>query len=189
MLQRNIETRCYKLKLFILLIIENLVILAIFTLLFGQRLYMKYKRKSQTPNSFQIQNIKSKKAIRPYNAQLEDGTPIIQYEPKNWECTTWQTIEIEPHIYLFKDLYTQKTLQPKEQPTEGARLYQAPMGGTPLQHWELVPHDAESYYIKLKGYDLYITSVSDKTNEPLVLSKLNHTDNQLWTFKPQQPLI
>lgn len=75
-------------KQFRILFIENLIIFIIFSLLFGQRLYMKYKRKTQTPNSFQIQNYKSKKAIRPYNAQLEDGNAIIQYEPKNWECKT-----------------------------------------------------------------------------------------------------
>lgn len=45
------------------------------------------------------------------------------------------------------------------------------------------------YYIKLKGYDLYITSLSDKTNEPFVISQKNNSNNQLWQFNPQQPLI
>lgn len=174
---------------FRILFIENIIIFIIFGLVYGQRLYMKYKRKSQTPNSFQIQNYKSKKAIRPYNAQLEDGNAIIQYEPKNWECTTWQTIEIEPNIFLLKDLYTQKTFQPINVPKEGARLYQVPMGGSKLQHWEFIKYDKDQYYIRLKDYDLYITSISNEVNEPLVLEKINNSKNQIWRLNSQQPIF
>lgn len=150
---------------------------------------MKYKRKIQTPNSFQIQNSKSNKTIRPYNAQLENGNAIIQYELKNWECTTWQTIEIEPNIFLLKDLYTQKTFQPFNLPKEGARLYQVPMGGSKLQHWEFIKQDKDQYYIRLKDYNLYITSIYNEVNEPLVLEKLNKSKNQLWKLNSQQPIF
>lgn len=167
----------------------DVAVVAVLAAVFGPRFYKNYRRKIGTANSYQIENVATGKVIRPYNAQIEDDIEVIQYVPKNWECTTWQMIEIDKDTYLLKDLYTQKSFQPLENPRDGAKLFQKPIGGNNLQHWEFIKNKDNTYLIRLKGYDLYITSRSDQLNQPLILQKKNNLQNQNWKLTTQQPII
>lgn len=116
-----------------ILLIVIAVILLFAIVMFGPRLYHNYQRKRATQNTFAIQNVKTSKNIRPYNAGIEDDVEIIQYRHANWECMTWQLIKMEDGSCLLKNLYTHKTFQPKREPEAGVELYQKNLGGTVLQ--------------------------------------------------------
>ena len=121
------------------------------------RLYKDIVKKQNTINTYAIQNVKTGKDIRVYNAGIDDGQKIILYSHHNWECMTWQFIQLEENTYLLKNLYTQKTFQPSASPEQGATLWQQTMGGDRLQYWEFIKQSDEIYQIRLKGTELYIT--------------------------------
>lgn len=157
---------------------------------FGHRLVKNYHRKVETPDAYMIQNQESGYVIRPKDAAIADGVAIIQYPPKNWECTTWQMIGIGEDTYLLKDLYTQKSFAPESKPVEGTKLAQAPIGGDAMQHWVFEASADSSYTIRLENTSLYITSHDDQLDSPLTLeTRVDGAKNQQWTLKQQHPLV
>lgn len=173
-----------------ILLIADAVMLGGAALIFGPRLLKNYHRKVETPNAFMIQNVTSGLVIRPRNAEIADGVPIIQYTPQNWECTTWQMIGIDRDTYLLKDLYTQKSFGPVRQPVDGVELVQQPIGGDKLQHWVFEPIEDNRYRIRLADTNLYITSQNSTVNARLILTAGDEqNDAQQWILKQQHPII
>ncbi|MFD1670911.1 RICIN domain-containing protein [Agrilactobacillus yilanensis] len=171
------------------LITGNIILLGAATLILGPRFYKNYRRKIDTANAHMIQNVSSGKVIRPRDAQITDGTPIIQYTPQNWECTTWQFIDLGNSEYLFKDLYTQKSFQPVSTPVDGVELEQQAIGGNPLQHWIIHKLADEAISIQLKGTNLFITSPDNKVNSRLQLRPYTGSSTQQWHLKEQRPIV
>lgn len=176
--------RFMKIAFFVLL---GLVVLA--AVAFGPRLSKDIKKKRAYENTYAIQNIGTDKCLRPYNAGNDDGTKIIQYSHNNWECLTWQLIGLGDDTYLLKNLYTQKSFQPSAVPAAGVTLWQQTMGGTPLRHWELVEQPNETYLIRLKDTELYITATSNENNSDVVLMSRQGSDMQRWRLVRQTPII
>lgn len=170
-------------------LIADAVVVAGLAAIFGHRLVKNYHRKIETPNAFLIKNVHSGLVIRPQNAEIGDGVPIIQFTPQNWECTTWQMIQIAENTYLLKDLYTQKSFAPVGDPVAGALLAQEPIGGNNNQHWQFNHFDDDTYTIQLAGSDLFITSMSDTVDARLTLQPGSDDANQRWTLTPQHPII
>lgn len=170
-------------------LMADAIIVAGATAIFGHRLVKNYRRKIQTPDAYMIKNVKSGLVIRPQNAEIEDGVPIIQYTPQNWECTTWQMIGIGDNQYLLKDLYTQKSFAPVGTADTGSLLEQKPIGNDEQQHWQFNLQGDGSYTIQLAGSDLFITSNSQKVNDSLTLEARSNDDSQLWTLHQQHPII
>lgn len=170
-----------------------LIILAIVALVFiiaiSFRIRKDIRKKLNFVNTYAIQNVETKNTIRPFNANIENGVEIISYPHNNWECITWEFIEIEPNMYLLKNLYTQKTFQPASNPKSGVGLSQHNLGGTPLQYWEFVKQTDETYLIRLKGTELYITTSSNKTDSPIILLPKNGSKKQPWKLIRQTPWI
>jgi hypothetical protein len=77
---------------------------------------------------------------------------------------TWQFINVEGETYQLKNLYTSKTLQPSSKPELGVILCQQPLKKDSLQYWEFIKQPDETYLIRLKDTNLYVTISSDKTN-------------------------
>jgi hypothetical protein len=102
------------------------------------RQYKNIKRKLETVNTFAIQNIETGKDIRVHNAGIDNACKIILFSHQNWECMTWQFIQLEGDSYLRKNLYTHKTFQPSAPPEAGVALWQQPLGGNSLQYWEFL---------------------------------------------------
>ena len=171
------------------ILIVDAIILAAGAAIFGKRLIKNYHRKAETPDAYMIKNVDSGLVIRPQDAKIEDGIPIIQYNPQNWECTTWQMIGIGDNKYLLKDLYTQKSFAPVGGATNGSLLEQRPIGNDEQQHWIFNLKANGKYTIQLAGTKLYITSSSKTVNDRLSLQYQNQLDNQLWTLHQQQPII
>jgi len=163
-----------------------LVLLAILVLA-GPRAYLTYKLNLGSTNTFAINNVKTGMNIRPYNAGIDNGTRIIQYENNNWECMTWQFMKLEDGSYLLRNLWNNKTFQPPSTPELGVALIQQPIEANNLQYWEFLNQPDETYLMRLKGTELYVTVSSDKSNSDIILMpKLNSADQQ-WKLIEQHP--
>lgn len=176
-------------NIFIGIMIGIAIALLAYMLIFGQRTYHNIKKKQETVNTYAIQNVKTGMDIRVYNAGIANETKIIQYKHANWECMTWQLIKTEDGSYLLKNLWTHKTFQPLSSPVEDAQLWQQPLEANSLQYWEFIKLPDETYHIRLKGTQLYITPASDGNNTPLILMPMQKSINQQWKLIEQHPIV
>jgi len=147
------------------------------------------QRKRETVNAYAIQNVETGKCIRVHNAEIADEKRIVLYSHHNWLCITWQFIKLEGDVYLLKNLFTHKTFQPTSTPEAGVTLWQQPLGGTRLQYWEFIQQHDETYLIRLKDTDLYITITSNINGSDLVLMPLQNTTQQQWVLIEQRPIM
>lgn len=172
----------------IILTVIGIVLLA-FIVTISFRVRKDIKKKLQFENTYAIQNVATGNALRPLNANYENEVELISYPLKDWECITWEMIEIDMNTYLLKDLFTEKTFQPKSEPKEGVGLWQQSMGGTSLQHWEFLKQSDETYLIRLKGTEFYLTPSSEETDSPIILMPKQESNLQLWKLVRQTPWI
>jgi len=174
------------------LYITSIVIIIVFAIaafMFGPRIRKDIKKKQNYENTYAIQNVGAGKDIRVYNAGNDNGTKIILYDHNNWECITWQLIGLEDNTYLLKNLYTQKSFQPSSAPATGVTLWQQTLGGSRLQYWEFIEQPGETYRIRLKDTELYLTTTSDENNSDIILMPMQNSDSQLWKLIRQNPIV
>lgn len=174
-------------KRIIIISILVLLIIALIPIVF--RVRKDIKKKLAFENTYAIQNVASGTAIRPYNAQTENGNQIIGYTHKDWECITWEMIQLDGNTFLLKNLFTEKTFQPKSEPKEGVELWQQSLGGTTLQYWEFLKQPDGTYKIRLKNTDLFITVSSNEVDAPLILMPDENSNTQRWKLIRQTPWI
>ncbi|MCW3806783.1 RICIN domain-containing protein [Plebeiibacterium marinum] len=172
-----------------ILIIIPIVLLVIAAIPFILRFTKDIKKKKQYANTYALQNIQSGKDIRVHDAIFTDNAKTILYPHHVWECITWEMIQIEDCTYLLKNLYTQKTFEPVSDPKPGVSLWQKSLGGSKFQYWEFLKQDNDTYFIRLKGTELYITISSEDDDAELVLQPLNNSDSQRWKLIRQNPWI
>ena len=170
-------------------LIALLILIGLGTAMFGPRICGDIIKKRNYANTYAIQNAAYGKAVRVRDAGIADGTEIVLYRHKNWECMTWQLIELEDSAYLLKNLYTQKAFQPSSAPEAGVGLWQQTLGGSRFQYWELLVQPGEMYLIRLKGTEMYITATSGEDNSALVLLPRQDANNQLWRLLRQNPIV
>jgi len=70
-------------------------VVVVFVLLVSFRVSKDIKKKLSYANTYAIQNVKTGKDIRVHNANNTDGTKIILFSHQNWECMTWELIQLE----------------------------------------------------------------------------------------------
>lgn len=147
---------------------------------------------SQNPgDKYAIQNIKSGKNLRPYEAISGDGNKIVLYDHVEWKCMTWEFKKTGENTFQLKNLFTSKTFQPSEnniQPGTGLEQ-QGLINGDNRQLWEFNEITKGIFNIRLKGTELFITQsdVNGKTNSPIVLNKLDNSESQKWKLIKQDP--
>jgi hypothetical protein len=164
-------------------------LVALFSIVTVPRTLKDAQRKRETANAYAIQNIETGKNIRVHNAGIDDGRKIVLYPHRNWECITWQFIQLEENVFLLKNLYTHKTFQPSSTPEAGVTLWQQPLGGDRLQYWEFIKQSDDAYFIRLKDTDLYITISSSDNHSDIILMPLQNTPSQMWTLIEQRPIF
>jgi hypothetical protein len=144
---------------------------------------------AQTINgTFAIQNTVTGKNLRPYEAGGQNGNRIVLYDHVEWKCMTWKFISIGTNTYQLKNLYTAKTFQPNEVPARnGSALVQQPIANSDAQQWEFVEAADKSYYIRLRGTELYITASSSETNTDIELQTKQDNALQRWRLIAQNP--
>ena len=138
-----------------------------------------------------IQNVKSGKNLRPYEAMNNDGNKIVLYDHVEWKCMTWEFIKEGENTFQLKNLFTSKTFQPSaDKVISGTGLVQQPLKkGDSKQLWEFIELTKGVYNIRLKGTEFYVSQsdASAKTNSPIILNSKNNTDNQKWKLVKQNP--
>ena len=140
--------------------------------------------------TYAIQNVKTGKNLRPYEAGGQDGNKIVLYNHVEWKCMTWNFINIKDNTYQLKNLFTSKTFQPSGDAKAGCTLEQQKLvSGNSAQEWEFIPSWDDSYLVRLRGTELYITlsDASGKTNSAIVLLPKTSSDLQLWRLVKQNP--
>ena len=138
--------------------------------------------------TFAIQNTVTGKNLRPYDAGNQNGNRIVLYNHVEWKCMTWDFIPAGENTYQLKNLFTSKTFQPKENPAKvGSTLEQQPISTSASQQWEFIKAPDKSFYIRLKGTELFITASSSQTNSNIILQEKQSKALQLWRLVEQNP--
>lgn len=122
-----------------------------------------------------------------HGAKRHDGNAIIQYNHWSWKCMTWQFVPVGENTYQLRNLYTFKTLQPSSAPAPLVPLSQQPVTDDKAQHLEFVADRDDTYLVKLKGTNLYITALSRETNSQIVLHTRQNSSAQQWRLIKQDP--
>lgn len=175
-------------KMTVVILSVLLLVVLIPAIYFAPWIYFSFLMKRNYANTYAIRNVGVNKDIRVYNVGVEDETKVILYTHNHWECLTWQFIQLEENTFLLKNLATQKTFEPASAPKEGVALWQKSLGGSRLQYWQFIKQTDETYLIRLKDSELYLTATSDKDNSPIVLMPKQDTDKQLWRLIKQNPI-
>lgn len=137
--------------------------------------------------SFAIQNIQTGKDLRPRDPRYIDNIKLILYEHHNWKCLTWSFNQIDKENYQLKNLYSGNTFQPKSKPISGATLWHLPIQSDSLQYWEFIPQPNNTYLIRQKNTELYLTITSKTNNSDIILMPKQNSDTQLWRLIEQNP--
>ena len=141
--------------------------------------------------TFAIKNVSTGMLLRVMDANKKNETPIVAYSPTNWKCMTWDFNKVEGNTYQLKNLFTNKTFQPESpEAAPGTAIIQEPIVDNNLkQQWEFLPAGNNTYLIRLKGTDLYITPSDPKgtVNSKTILAKKDGSKLQQWTIYEQYP--
>lgn len=134
-----------------------------------------------------IQNIKTGKGLRPYNAYWWTGNPLILHKFKNWKCMTWQFTEVEKNTYRLRNLSTKKSFEAITVGNEGSGLWQQQLKTDNVQYWEFLKQTDSTFLIRQKGTELYLTISSEKENSAIQLMPKSNSAEQLWRLIEQHP--
>lgn len=136
---------------------------------------------------YAIQNVQTGKNLRPYEARKANGNKIVLYDHHGWKCMTWEFSHLQGDTYQLKNRYTDKTFQAASSPASGIALWQQPIKDDNAQDWEFIKQAKNTYRIRQKGTDLYITISSTDTNSPTILLPKQNSTGQLWKLVEQDP--
>ncbi|MDR1467729.1 MAG: RICIN domain-containing protein, partial [Spirochaetaceae bacterium] len=145
------------------------ILLLLSALVLRSRVMQDVDRNLNLPNTYAIQNVQTGKDIRVNNADIKDGVKTVLFSHYNWGCMTWQFIQLEEDTYLLKNMYTLKSFEPVSSPGPGVELWQQPLGGTRRQYWEFIKQPDETYLIRLKDTELYVTVSATEDDSPIIL--------------------
>ncbi len=148
---------------------------------------------SQTiKGTYAIKNVTTGMLLRIKDANKANGTPLVAYDPVNWKCMTWDFQQVEGQIYQLKNLFTGKTFVAKNSVAEGVSLDQQPFeSGAASQQYEFIPAGKNTYLIKLKDSNLYVTpsDSNGSINSDIILSKKSNSKLQQWNIYEQHPTM
>lgn len=146
----------------------------------------------QIKGTYAIKNEQTGMLLRVKDAQSANGTPLVAYYPENWKCMTWDFQHVEGNTYKLKNLFTSKTFQPVTEANAGVALEEQPLNAdNATQQYEFEPIDQDTFLIKLKGTDLYLTPSDKKgsVNSKIILAKKTNTKDQYWDIYQQSPTM
>ncbi|MCS3737392.1 RICIN domain-containing protein [Mucilaginibacter dorajii] len=142
--------------------------------------------------NYAIKNVQTGMLLRVKDAASKNGTPLVAYYPENWKCMTWNFKSTGSNTYQLQNLLTNKTFQPAAPANTDVPFEEQPLiANAPNQQYEFIKVKQDTYMIKLKGTDLYVTPADDngKVNSPIILTAKKNTPEQLWTIYEQVPTM
>jgi hypothetical protein len=162
--------------------------------LFSLALYgIPYAGYSQAiEGTYAIMNVQTGMLLRPLDANKKDATPLVLYTPVNWKCMTWDFKSTGAHSYQLQNLFTDKTFESVSSAADNVALHQQPfLKDKPQQQWEFISVAPDTYLIRLKNTDLYLTPADSKgsINSAVILTKKQQGKLQRWTIYEQRPTM
>ncbi len=143
--------------------------------------------------TYAIRHLQTGMLLRPQDANKKDATPMVLYTPVNWKCMTWNFKSTGDNTYQLENLFTDKTLQPVSlTPSNKVALHQQPLlKDNPQQQWEFISVAPDTYLIRLKDTDLYLTPADSQgsLNSQVILAKKKEGQLQRWTIYEQHPTM
>ncbi|GAB3927772.1 RICIN domain-containing protein [Mucilaginibacter myungsuensis] len=142
--------------------------------------------------TYAIKNVQTGMLLRVKDASGKNGTPLVAYYPENWKCMTWDFKNTGENTYQLQNLFTHKTFQPITAAAADVAFEEQPLAGsTSNQQYEFIAVKEDTYLIKLKGTDLYITPADKKgsVNSAIILAAKSDSPEQLWTIYQQSPTM
>ncbi|MEJ7769492.1 MAG: RICIN domain-containing protein, partial [Chitinophagaceae bacterium] len=106
--------------------------------------------------TFAIKNIQTDMVLRIEEANRNNGTALVAYNPVNWKCVTWEFNHVENNTYQLKNLYTGKTFQPVEAVSSIYLEQQPLLVSKKSQLYEFISVADNQYLIRLKDTDQYL---------------------------------
>ncbi|QEC79843.1 RICIN domain-containing protein [Mucilaginibacter ginsenosidivorax] len=142
--------------------------------------------------NYAIKNVQTGMLLRVKDAGSKNGTPLVAYYPENWKCMTWNFKNTSGNSYQLQNLLTNKTFQPVTKADINVAFEEQPLvDASPNQEYEFIGVKKDTYLIKLKGTDLYLTpaDIKGKVNSAIILAAKRTTPEQLWTIYEQSPTM
>jgi hypothetical protein len=142
--------------------------------------------------NYAIKNVKTGMLLRVKDAHSKNGTPLVAYYPENWKCMTWDFKKTDANTYQLRNLLTNKTFQPVAVANTDVAFDEQPLiPGDDKQQYEFITVKKDTYLIKLKGTDLYVTPADPKgeVNSAIVLAAKKGTPDQQWFIYEQAPTM
>ena len=142
--------------------------------------------------TYAIKNVKTGMLLRIKDASTKNGTPIVAYNPQNWKCMTWDFKSLGPNTYQLENLFSHKTLQPAATAAVGVAFEEQPMQeGSNNQQYEFISVKKDTFLIRLKGSNLYITPADPdgEVNSAIILAEKSGSSLQEWTIYKQTPTM
>lgn len=142
--------------------------------------------------NYAIKNVQTGMLLRIKDANSKTGTPIVAYYPENWKCMTWDFKKTDANTYQLRNLFSNKTLQPVALASANVAFNEQPLvPGDDKQQYEFIHVKKDTYFIKLKGTDLYITPADPKgeVNSAIILAAKKGTPDQQWFIYEQAPTM
>jgi hypothetical protein len=142
--------------------------------------------------NYAIKNVQTGMLLRVKDAGSKNGTPLVAYYPENWKCMTWNFKKTDANTYQLQNLLTHKTFQPVALANADVPFDEQPLiPGDTRQQYEFIPVKKDTYLIKLKGTELYVTPADGKgtVNSAIILAAKKNTPDQLWTIYEQAPTM
>jgi hypothetical protein len=142
--------------------------------------------------NYAIKNVQTGMLLRVKDAHSKNGTPLVAYYPENWKCMTWNFKKTDANTYQLQNLLTNKTFQPVALAIANVAFDEQPLvPGDTKQQYEFIPVKKDTYLIKLKGTDLYVTPADPKgeVNSAIILTAKKGTADQQWFIYEQAPTM
>ena len=142
--------------------------------------------------NYAIKNVQTGMLLRVKDAASKNGTPLVAYYPENWKCMTWNFKKTDANTYQLQNLFTSKTFQPVALAGANVAFEEQPFAqGDKKQQYEFINVKKDTYLIKLKGTDLYVTPADAKgaVNSAIILAAKHNTADQQWFIYEQAPTM
>lgn len=142
--------------------------------------------------NYAIKNVQTGMLLRVKDANSKNGTPLVAYYPENWKCMTWNFKKTDTNTYQLQNLLTNKTFQPSGAVALNTAFDEQPLvAGEAKQQYQFIRVKKDTYMIKVKGTELYLTPADGKgsVNSAIILAAKSNTPNQLWSIYEQAPTM
>jgi len=161
-----------------------------FVLVFGTN-FVSTCLSQDIKGTYAIKNVKTGMLLRVKDASSKNGTPLVAYYPQNWKCMTWDFKTTGPNTYQLENLLTHKTFQAKSAGTTEGFEEQPLVSGNAGQQYEFIQIKKDTFLIKIKGSDLYITpsDVNGGVNSLIIMAEKRNSSEQEWTIYQQSPTM